>query len=732
MVQVARSAQAGDSVTGSGLCKADATDRNPADGLPWYGFALAAAILVRLVYLLQFAQTPFFRVAVGADVMAYDRWAREILVGGPLWRGLRIHAPLYPMFLAAVYRVTGNSLAAARACQLLLDLSSLMLTAAAVHRLWGRRTGRVCAWLWALYLPVVYYSAELFSEVLVVFFFSLALFCLSRSWTTPAGGGKLELRPRFAVLAGLSCGLACIAHPLALLYGVPIAILFPWFARGHAPAGRRRLTAWMLVALAVPILPVTWRNWVVSREFVLIQANEGLNLYIGNNPEATGTCYLRPGPEYDRVAEWPRREGARGEAEARRFFRLTVLAFTLAQPGRQAALLVRKCLLTWNRADLPSGPDLPELQRRTPLMRMPLIRFAALGPLALLGMWLCRRDPRALPFALLALAYTGGLTLFVTSGRYRIAMLPGLVALAARALTRLACLRRRQVDRELHTALVVLGVAGAAVILPSPPSIPGASVEAALLTAEAAWKTGNRAAAVAALQRGGWPDLADAASRHLMANLMAEQGRGDAAIQEFREALRLDPSRAMTYVDLGVTLSRAGHLEQARNAFEQAKTIDPSCAEAWYNLGLLEERDGNTAAAEGGYREAIRLKPTAVSPQLNLAILLYRQSAWAEAERLYRRVLRLQPRKVSALVGLGLLCFESGRTSEGVECFERVLRIMPERRELWDTYMAMLNKYGQARAARDLAVRARFRFPDFGMNNVPDEAGTRAEREPMR
>ena len=62
-----------------------------------------AALLLRILYMAQFADSPLFGIPIGADVQEYDRWAREIFSGRILWVEPQIHAPLYPFFLVALY-----------------------------------------------------------------------------------------------------------------------------------------------------------------------------------------------------------------------------------------------------------------------------------------------------------------------------------------------------------------------------------------------------------------------------------------------------------------------------------------------------------------------------------------------------------------------------------------------------------------------------------------------------
>jgi len=79
----------------------------------------AAAFCVRLLYLWQIHQAPFFDLRIG-DGEAYHLWARRIAQGDWLGTGVFYQAPLYPYFLALVYRVLDDSATTVRFIQALI------------------------------------------------------------------------------------------------------------------------------------------------------------------------------------------------------------------------------------------------------------------------------------------------------------------------------------------------------------------------------------------------------------------------------------------------------------------------------------------------------------------------------------------------------------------------------------------------------------------------------------
>jgi len=647
----------------------------------------AVAVALRVVYWTEYAGLPAGRLALGADALEYDRWARQILSGQWLWSELPIHGPLYPFLLAAAYHLTGVNVVAVRALQLGLDLASLTLLAMAVWRLLNLRAAIVAAAIWALYQPLIYYSAELFCEGLAVFLVSGVLLCWALAHRP---GGRRPYRVWPLAVSALLCGLAATAHPLTLCLSVPYLGWCLYSLWGRFAGRRRWAVAGLLAGLAaLPVLPVALRNLQVSGELVLVQARAGLNLYLGNNPQANGTCYVRPGKAYDALVQQPLQAGCRTEAEARRFYLGQAMAFALHQPLHAAGLVVRKALLTWHGRDLPSGPDLPILQVLTPLMRLPLLRFGFVGPLALAGWAVARGRRRLVPVLWAPVCGTLALALLVTSGRYRLMLMPALIAGAALAVEGLwrAWLRD---DRRAWSRAVVLALAGLVIATTLPvPALPTAEAEAMALLAEAAWRAHEPRQAEYLARYGLNSAPREAALHHLLGNALLEQGRLPEAVAELQEALAVDPARTTAQVDLGIALDSAGDTALALAALNAAAAAPGAGAEAWYSLGVINERQGDVASARGDYATALRHDPLHASARLNLGLLLLREGQPEAAPGLLHQVLRLRPRDDKALAGLAVYHAQRREFAAASAFFEQALAANPARDDLRVAYAEM-------------------------------------------
>ena len=98
-------------------------------------------------------------------------------------------------------------------------------------------------------------------------------------------------------------------------------------------------------------------------------------------------------------------------------------------------------------------------------------------------------------------------------------------------------------------------------------------------------------------------ELLAAGLQHLLAGRLAE------AEACYRRVLAAQPSHAVAYSNLGITLKDQGRLDEAVAAYRQAVGIKPDYAVAHSNLGNALKGQGKLDEAVAAYRQAIGIKP---------------------------------------------------------------------------------------------------------------------------
>jgi len=353
-------------------------------------------------------------------------------------------APAYPAFLAVIYRIAGHHPGAVRWVQVCLD----SLTALLLFRLLSprdRRAAAIAGWTWALFPAAILFAGDLWSECMFT--------CCLVGFTTLVARD----RRRDDVAAGALLGVLILIKPMMLLFAamLPLALL--------ARSSRRPATILLSVAIA-PVLAWVMRNLIVLGTPALV-TSAGVNLWIGNNPQATGGYSAPPGVVAPHAV-------MTGEVESDRLAGSMAAEWIATHPWHAATLAVRKvALLISSESELvagtfaPSsaGPRLRDRYRSVPWMTRVLIMAPTLVILVLGVFGVAARGPsleRRILFCLLPSIVLSSLVFFGGS-RFRFPAMPLLVLFMGAFLSRLFHSRHALIPRGKGLAA---GFAAAAII----------------------------------------------------------------------------------------------------------------------------------------------------------------------------------------------------------------------------------------------------------------------------
>jgi tetratricopeptide (TPR) repeat protein len=114
---------------------------------------------------------------------------------------------------------------------------------------------------------------------------------------------------------------------------------------------------------------------------------------------------------------------------------------------------------------------------------------------------------------------------------------------------------------------------------------------------------------------------------------LANLGRQDEAIAQYREGLRLSPEDARTWAKLGNALVEQGKLPESIDAYRAALRYEPTDEKTHNNLARVLLKTGDLPGAIGELQEAVRLNPSYALGRLNLAKLLANAGRFEEARK---------------------------------------------------------------------------------------------------
>lgn len=244
------------------------------------GLILVISFVIQLAFVLTVHTLP------ESDMKGYDE--RGMLFAeqqsfdyGGQFNGATYRPPMYILFLAGIYSIFGHHYLAVYIIQAILSVFCLFLINRITSRLWNERVGLVALILSALYVPFIGYSGIILSEILFLFFLLVSVYYGLRAIQT---GAMLSV-----ILSGVASALAALTRSISLLLPICIVLLLMiYFPRKVFTKASMSRILIFFIAMFLTISPWTIRNYMDTKEFVLIDSISGLNMLIGNNEYATG------------------------------------------------------------------------------------------------------------------------------------------------------------------------------------------------------------------------------------------------------------------------------------------------------------------------------------------------------------------------------------------------------------------------------------------------------------
>ncbi len=156
----------------------------------------------------------------------------------------------------------------------------------------------------------------------------------------------------------------------------------------------------------------------------------------------------------------------------------------------------------------------------------------------------------------------------------------------------------------------------------------------------------------------------------------AIRGERDAAEQEWKESLRLDPKSLEPLTSLGALYAQEGRFAQAMPLLENALQMNPDSADIHLNLGAAYAETGKMDLAEQHFRAAVALSPINFNSHNVLGKLYFDSHRLAEAEEQFRLSLQSEP-NIAAADYLGYIDEQKGDPARAERAFQAALAIKP-------------------------------------------------------
>jgi len=644
---------------------ASSRDTRPGS-VAWWPCAAGLVFVLALVWRVGFLHRVSASVLGGSlieDARSYWSWSGFLRTHGLLGTNAFFLGPLYPYVLAGLRVLVGDSIQHVLLVQALWGSLAVVLLADAARRLTSPWIGLAAGILAALYEMSVFFDSLVLMESLLFFLESLLLWLVIRAEWSARGSWRL-------VGLGVLVGLMAEGRATSALLLVPLAWL-SWGVGARRWWGGVRACGMLLVGFVLVAAPVALRTRAVSGEWIPFTYNLGYNLYMGNNPEATGSSVPITGTSQASPVDPSRADGG-VELDGREYLRtFTGIAlsprassaywsrrareFLEEHPGQATRLVLRKLAMVWNRREYPQIENVDEFRAVAGPVGLPFVgTFAFLGPLGLAGLWFAwRRGGCVGRFLTGYVAVTTlGIVPFFVTDRYRHHLVPALVVLGVVGIQAIVAAARGR-PAALRAPCAAALLAGLVVTWLPAPGLSRARLD--------------------------WGIASDLGTR------LAERGDYADAVRELEQAIRLEQAerrpgarprgsameRAQLYAGYAGALRQLGRAVEALPWLERAASLAPddaaiaaALANAYSGAGRSRQADSVRARMPGlvgGEGPALASRGWEAA----------RAGRFGDAESLFARAVERQPDLAQAWGALIRLQVQQGKLETARLTLER-------------------------------------------------------------
>ncbi|MEX1276631.1 MAG: protein kinase [Bacteroidota bacterium] len=174
-------------------------------------------------------------------------------------------------------------------------------------------------------------------------------------------------------------------------------------------------------------------------------------------------------------------------------------------------------------------------------------------------------------------------------------------------------------------------------------------------------------------------------------------GQIDKAVEDFRNALKRDPSNASAHSGLAKAFEAKGMMDQAEHIYRQVILLKPNYWGGYNDLGVFYSRRSRYEDAISQFQEVVKLIPDNDRGFSNLGGIYYLLKRWPEARQMFERAYTLK-KTYRVCSNLGTLYYIEGDYPGAARMYERALELNDNDYRVWGNLAAA---YFWAKGERD-------------------------------
>jgi predicted TPR repeat methyltransferase len=218
---------------------------------------------------------------------------------------------------------------------------------------------------------------------------------------------------------------------------------------------------------------------------------------------------------------------------------------------------------------------------------------------------------------------------------------------------------------------------------------------------------------------------------NVMGVLLAQREDHEAAVDNYRQALDLEPEYVDALNNLGSSLHNLGNYQEAIDCYRKVIQLAGQDADALFNMGNSLMELGDYEAAADNYQESIDLRPGYAKAHLRLGDALRNQGKTGPATQSYRNTLEVDPQMVDAYMKIGGIYQLTQQYEMAIPWYRDAVKLQPDYIAARRILASLLLKVGKREEAidafkacleQDPNMEAARHFLDAAENRVSDIA----------
>ncbi|MBN2588607.1 MAG: tetratricopeptide repeat protein, partial [Sedimentisphaerales bacterium] len=150
------------------------------------------------------------------------------------------------------------------------------------------------------------------------------------------------------------------------------------------------------------------------------------------------------------------------------------------------------------------------------------------------------------------------------------------------------------------------------------------------------------------------------------------------AARQYETVLKYEPTHYLACAKLALCFGQMGNLEAAIEYNLRAIKMYPTSADAYFNLGFAYHLKQMYDKAIANYKKALKMNPEHSKAYNNLGFLLYESGKVKEALSTYRTGIQYVPNNLDLHYNLGIMLNDQGQKEEAIKEFREALKIDPD------------------------------------------------------